>query len=183
MEALSRGGAKVLNRDAVAWARRVGVALYARSTFAPDTARGTQVRTNPPARPTPVVGVTGRTDWIRLEHISPDVLTGTLRDFPVVRQRQTGEGMTAWLVREDLPDADALIQRCLEAGISVEDGLGSVTVVGTGLGEDPETKRRLTSALSTWPNELSDASWTAWLPPEEVQATVRQLHDDLLPGV
>ena len=181
MEALSRGGAKVLNRDAVAWARRVGVALYARSTFAPDDARGTAVRLNPPIRPNPVIGVTGRKDWIRVQHTQASVLSDLLCGSPVVRRRAKSDLVTAWLVKEDLPEASVLIERCRAAGATVEEHLGSVTVVGTGLGENQHTYQLLVSQLSEWPNELTATSWTAWLPPDLVDPTVRVVHDAALP--
>ena len=180
MEALSRGGAKVLNRDAVAWARRVGVALYARSTFAPDDARGTAVRLNPPVRPNPVIGVTGRKDWIRVQHTQASVLSDLLCGSPVVRRRAKSDLVTAWLVKEDLPEASVLIEGCRAAGATVEEHLGSVTVVGTGLGENQHTYQLLVSQLSEWPNELTETSWTAWLPPDLVDQTVRIVHDAAL---
>jgi aspartate kinase len=63
---LARYGAKVLNADAVEFARRAGIAIYTRSTFSPDEA-GTIVRANLPGTGRPVAGVTGRKDVIGVE--------------------------------------------------------------------------------------------------------------------
>jgi hypothetical protein len=70
-----------------------------------------------------------------------------------------------------------VLERCQSENATVDDSLGSVTVVGTGLGEDISTYDILAKEFGDWPNELSDASWTAWLPPEHVDATVRRIHE------
>lgn len=62
MQELARGGAKVLNADAVQFAKDAGIALHCRSTFEPG-GRGTVVRRINPPDPRPAVaGVTGSTD-------------------------------------------------------------------------------------------------------------------------
>jgi aspartate kinase len=44
LQEMAESGAKVLCAQAVEWARRAGIAIYARSTFAPDGSRETVVR-------------------------------------------------------------------------------------------------------------------------------------------
>jgi aspartate kinase len=78
---LSRHGAKVLNADAVEFARRSGIALYTRSTFRPDLP-GSVIRANPPVEARPAVGVAGRKGVVGVELSSSDggALTAAL-DF------------------------------------------------------------------------------------------------------
>ncbi len=62
MQELARGGAQVLNADAIQFAKDAGITLHARSTFAPE-GRGTRVRQlNPPDARPGVTGVTGTAD-------------------------------------------------------------------------------------------------------------------------
>jgi len=63
---LSRHGARVLNADAVEFARRAGIAVFTKSTFEPDR-EGSVVRVNPPLEHRPVLGVTGRKGVVAVE--------------------------------------------------------------------------------------------------------------------
>ncbi len=182
MEELSRAGAKVLHRDAVAWARRNGVALYARSTFGGPDAKGTAVRVDPPARPTPVVAVTGRKDMIRvladaecLAAVDP-----LLADVPLVQRQVNGGRLRALFTPEDVPEADGLCSAIEAAGATVQRDVGCVTVVGTGLGEDRRVRQAISSRIAGMDSLLTSLSWTAWLPADEVDAAVRDLHDMLI---
>src|SRR6201988_50641 len=69
---LAESGAKVLNAQAVEFAKEKGIAIYARATASPlpgsdPSADGTVVRRNPPRMPGTVVGVASERDILLLE--------------------------------------------------------------------------------------------------------------------
>src|ERR687889_1681833 len=79
---MAEAGAKVLNAQAVEFAKEKGIAIYARATQGPlpgvdPSADGTVVRRDPPRMPGTVVGVASERDVIVLEANAPmaDVLT------------------------------------------------------------------------------------------------------------
>jgi aspartate kinase len=181
MDAMSRGGAKVLHRDAVAWARRAGVALYSRSTFVPES-EGTVVRTNPPAHTGPVVAVTGRKDLYVID-ASPDHLDDVealLEAVPTAGRFQVGAAVRWVLTREDLHEADSLAAALASTGASVRSPVGSVSVIGSGLGEDRDTYRAIRAHFGGYESLLTGTVWTAWVPVEAVDSLVKALHTELL---
>jgi aspartate kinase len=68
---LSRLGAKVLNADAVEFARRAGIAIYTKSSFDPNKS-GTIIRLNAPPIPRQVVGVAWKKSLVGFEVSSSD---------------------------------------------------------------------------------------------------------------
>jgi aspartate kinase len=65
MQELARAGARVLNADAVEFAKRHGIAIYARKTGSPDP--GTAIRRDLPAAPSGVRGIAHQTSVATLE--------------------------------------------------------------------------------------------------------------------
>src|SRR5438477_8052756 len=70
---LAESGARVLNAQAVEFAKEKGIAIYARATASPlpgadPAADGTVVRRHPPRLPGAVVGVSGERDILVLDH-------------------------------------------------------------------------------------------------------------------
>ncbi|HIA00640.1 MAG TPA: aspartate kinase [Myxococcales bacterium] len=178
MLALSKGGARVLHADAVEWARRTGVALYARSTQGEGT--GTMVRRDLPERPNPVVAVTGRTDLVRVSSTNAAPISARLSDVPIAEQWSHGEHSQWILCREDTPEMDALCEELLGMGASVERETGSVMVVGHALSDDPQASTVLRTAFEGYSNHANVLSWTAWLPAALVDDLVGQLHAQLI---
>src|SRR5687768_18600173 len=73
---MAESGAKVLNAQAVEFAKEKGIAIYARATNGPlpgadPSADGTVVRRNPPRMPGTVVGVASERDVLTLESDAP----------------------------------------------------------------------------------------------------------------
>ena len=181
MEELARGGAKVLHRDAVAWARRAGVALYSRSTFAGEEARGTAIRLNPPPRPTPVVAVTGAKDLMSVRSADEEAVSALLSDVPISARLTTSDA-TRWIIsRADLHEVESLTAALEQAGAIVNAEVGSVCVVGSGLGEEPEVYETIRQQFKGISSLLTGLSWTAWVPAAEVDEHVRRLHKLLIP--
>ena len=109
MQALAQAGAKVLNAQAVEFARTTGITIRARSTFGGD--EETVVRAGS-----------------GLERIA-------------------GVAVEKELALVDVPVAAALLSQIEGARITAE-GIGAVTVVGTGVAATPRVRQALVAALA-----------------------------------
>jgi aspartate kinase len=164
---LAESGAKVLNAQAVEFAKEKGIAIFARATSSPlpgadPSADGTVVRRHPPRQPGTVVGVTSERDVIVVTadggstgpalHSVGDVLA--LLDEHRVAGKQlhvAGDRMTLVVSRENL-HAEARLRDALTdrfgAAVHIADTLGAVSVVGTGINASFENVRRGSVALA-----------------------------------
>jgi len=188
---LARHGAKVLNADAVEFARRAGIAVYTRSTFRSEP-EGTVIRLNPAPEPRPVVGVTGRKGVFAVEVAARDstFAPGGLADrveqarFAVDFVCRTPTGAQMLVLRSALNDADERRLRevldAAEAPARIWSGLGTVTVVGDLLGS-PELRRRWASCVqSLGPVHgvvATPTAATVVLPEAQVDEGVRRVHE------
>jgi aspartate kinase len=143
LQDLAHAGAKVINAHAVEWARRAGIAIYARSSFtAPsDTPRQTIVRTNVPSeraaravccdRQVALVEANGN-------HAPSRLLAAVERATIPVLAFHGGVGsaraVLSLISTPDWPRA----RRELSALGSVRDDVAWVSVVGAALGATPE---------------------------------------------
>jgi len=143
MQALAEHGAKVLNAQAVEWARRAKIALFSRKTSGEGT--GTLVCAAP--REERIVGVAGKKDLVRVSirdgALGARDLLGFLEQQGVIldtfMQPPRG-GPFCLFSTEDLPDygkVRASLREAFGEKVLVEEGLGSVTLVGWGAGADP----------------------------------------------
>ncbi|HEY3355025.1 MAG TPA: aspartate kinase [Polyangia bacterium] len=141
MQTLAEHGAKVLNPQAVEWARRAKIAIFARKTN--GTGSGTVVVGAP--KDQRVVGVTSQRGLVRLTlraDADPAALLDLLAGDGVALgafRGQPGAGVTCTFARDDLPDFGRLRARLAAAlgpALTVEEDLGSVSVVGWGAGAD-----------------------------------------------
>ena len=141
---MAEAGAKVLNAQAVEFAKEKGIAIYARATRGPlpgvdPSADGTVVRKNPPRMPGTVVGVASERDVIVIESTAPaqDVLA--LLDQRGVAGKQLhvfGDHIDMVISRENLHDEARLrdlLQTRLGGRARIVDGLSAVSVVGAGI--------------------------------------------------
>jgi aspartate kinase len=145
---MAEAGAKVLNAQAVEFAKEKGIAIYARATQGPlpgsdPSSDGTVVRKSPPRMPGTVVGVASERDTILLslarsattgERPAADLLA--LLDAHSVAGKQLHEGagqLTLIISRENLHDEprvrSALADR-FGAAVALADDLGAVSVIG-----------------------------------------------------
>jgi len=152
MQELSLAGAKVLNAQAVEFARRAGIVIYARATV--DGRKETRVVVG--GRPGPgVAGVTGARDLVRM-HLSGDPgtyaeLAEALREWDVTPSRiSQGNGCAVVVLSRELcPDLDGLVARFEKRfgeRLEVDRDVGMASVVGSGVGRNP---RNLTRAMAT----------------------------------
>jgi aspartate kinase len=158
MQELARSGARVLNAQAVEFAKDRGIALYARKTFG-DTGE-TVIRRLPPRAPGTVAGVSGETDLVLLGAASRDSfdhLLGFLADRDLVAKEASlsaadGEPSNASVLLSlenvhDFPSVRTSLAQALDGRITVVEGLGAVTAVGSGLGARIDTLRTAVEAL------------------------------------
>jgi aspartate kinase len=155
---LAESGAKVLNAQAVEFAKRQGIAIYARATSSAlpgddPTADGTVVRRFPPRPPGVVVGVASERDVFVLDARDADRLFDLLDRFHVAgKQLQTAADgrLTLVISRENLHNEGrvrgALAEEFGDAAV-LRDDLGAVSVIGAGINESFSTVRRGTAAL------------------------------------
>ncbi len=142
---MAAAGARVLNVQAVEFAKEKGIAIYARATAAPpmrrgeDGADGTVVRRFAPRPPGSVAGVVGERDVLALRAAGDDPLAVLeCLDAHGACGKQVhalGEELALVLSRENLHNESALrdaLARCAP-GARLEAGLGAVSAVGTGI--------------------------------------------------
>ena len=191
---LAESGAKVLNAQAVEFAKEKGIAIYARATSSPlpgadPSVDGTVVRRNPPRMPGTVVGVASERDVLVLESdANPAQFLAALDEHHVSgKQLHTWPGtphVTVVVSRENLHDEPrvqaALVSR-FGAKVRFVDGLGAVSVIGAGINATYANLRAGLVALdeaNIQPRGSSTSSFRiTWMVPNEgVPIAVRALH-------
>ncbi len=167
---LAESGAKVLNAQAVEFAKEKGIAIYARATTGPlpgpdPAADGTVVRRFPPRMPGTVVGVASERDVLVLQASTPGTaaaghsgqgvalgLVALLDQFGVAgKQLHLLDGQLALVLsRENLHEEgrvrDAIAGR-FGGAVAVFDTLGALSAIGAGINASFENVRRGSEAL------------------------------------
>lgn len=200
---LAESGAKVLNAQAVEFAKSAGIAIYARATASalpgPDPSEdGTVVRRDAPRTPGSVVGVASERDVFVLQSAGDLAPLLELLDARGVVGKQlhaaafgvAGDGVTLVISRENLHDEDRLrtdIRQSLDDNARLVDTIGAVSVVGTGINATYRNVRTGTAALRAAgiaSHGLSTSSFRiTWLVPREsLDDAVRTLHRALVPA-
>ena len=167
---LAESGAKVLNAQAVEFAKEKGIAIYARATASPlpgddPSADGTVVRKHPPRMPGTVVGVASEEDVI--------VLDGDPESVPLQMEREgfsravletldahhvagkqlniSGDRLTLVVSRENLHEEARVreaLQKTFGAAVRIAGTLGALSVVGAGINASFDNVRRGSAALA-----------------------------------
>jgi aspartate kinase len=204
---LAESGAKVLNAQAVEFAKDQGIAIYARATASPlpgadPSADGTVVRRNAPRLPGTVVGIASERDILLLEvageSSDPSGTRGSsssellaLLDAHGVAGKQlhlAGDRLTLVISRENLHEelrVRAALLQDFGSRARVTDTLGAVSVVGAGINASFQNLRKGEEVLRRGGvNPLGCATSSfriTWLIPREVLETaVRTLHAQFL---
>jgi aspartate kinase len=169
---LAESGAKVLNAQAVEFAKEKGIAIYARATRSPlpgadPSADGTVVRRHPPRTPGTVVGVASERDVLVLDARADRSADGNrsaktfklqdvleLLDEHHVAGKQlhvNDDRLTLVVSRENLHE-EARVRAALDARFGpaahIRDSLGALSVVGAGINASFENVRRGSAALA-----------------------------------
>jgi len=182
MQELAEHGAKVLNAQAVEWAEKAGIQIYARATH--SEAGGTRVGNQASGRR--ACGVACARNLVRLRTRGPASSLGrSLADEGVSlwRLADDGSGTVAVFSKEDLPDWLALKRRLLDRfgeGLAVEEDLAAISVVGTGLAPASEVSRALDEVARTETGALgidtSPLRLTLLVRPSDSEKLTRALH-------
>ncbi len=144
MQELAEAGAKVLNEQAVEFAKDRGIALYARATTGEPGE--TIVRKLPPRAPGRVVGIASESRLILASVTAPDAgrLLAVLEELDVLGTsgkellfRSGGPGHASFVLSlENILDYPrlraALRGRCGDA-VELRDGVGAVSAIGAGI--------------------------------------------------
>jgi aspartate kinase len=195
MQELAESGARVLNAQAVEFAKERGIAIYARATTGDDGE--TVVRRYPPRAPGRVVGVASETGLVLLRLDGSDLgelvaLLGRLDARPAGGKQLRFDaplGASLVLSLENLHGFDALRAdlRAHLPGVSVLERVGAVSAIGAGINASFENVReavRLVSELGTEILGLATSSFRISLLLEEgaIPDAVRRLHRGMIDG-
>ncbi len=184
MQELAAAGAKVLNAQAVEFAREKGIVIHAKSTHGSGT--GTAIQASTPS--TRVKGVTSESDvWIFATHGAPEALLELL-DAQQVKGRNLvsdAQGRTLAVVPiHDVHGPEALRAK-LPAEVSLLEDHGTVTCVGTGLNADWSVSRKALAVAKSIGAEVtasyaSALQLTLIVKRAHVKALTRSLHEALI---
>jgi aspartate kinase len=196
---LAEAGARVLNAQAVEFAKEKGIAIYARATASAlpghdPAADGTVVRRDAPRMPGTVVGVASEHDVLVLQFVDRDAerqaLFELLDEHAVAgKQLHQLDDRTALVIsRENLHDEPrvraALAQR-FGSRAGLLDDLGAVSAVGAGINASFKNVRRgsdILSAAGVGPRGLATSSFRiTWMVNRtRLDDAVRALHGAFL---
>ncbi len=182
MQELAEHGAKVLNAQAVEWARRSGIQIYARATHAEGG--GTQVGAQGSGRE--ACGIATATGLVRL-HLKTNALQlGAVlaeAEVPLWRLADDGTGAIALFAIDNLPDWPGLsrsLQERFGAQLEIAENLAAVSVVGTALGSANLSARALGEAerlgVRILGIDTSPLRITLLVNPHEAAKLARALH-------
>ena len=158
MLAMAQHGAKVLHDEAVLYAHRHQIALYAKKSHC-DRSEGTIIRPDgwpdyalAAAEPMPTAVVTAKkTAFVSARTREPGAVLDRIREADgakVMDMGMTSDGMDALLDIWNCPDADLVAARILgDAQGSVRTDVLNATIVGCDLGRDPGFLCRMREAV------------------------------------
>ena len=196
---LAESGAKVLNAQAVEFAKEKGIAIYARATSGPlpgpdPSADGTVVRRFTPRMPGTVVGVASERDVLAI-HAVPgsapsDALAmpvlGFLDDHRVAgKQLHLLDGDLAVVVSRENLHEEARVRAAMAARfgdrVRIADTLGALSVIGAGINASFDNLRRGSNALAAAGIDVSGISTSSFritwmIDRARLDDAVRRLH-------
>jgi aspartate kinase len=201
---LAESGARVLNAQAVEFAKQEGIAIYARSTSSSlpgsdPSIDGTVVRRNPPRSPGTVVGVASERDVLVLEA----EVVGRSEDPPLhelllfldehhVAGKQMHQGsdgrLTLVMSRENFHE-EARVRAAMSARfgdrVTLVGDLGAISVVGAGINASFDNVRRGSQTLASAgaaPRGVATSSFriTWMIDRNRIDDAVRALHHSFL---
>jgi aspartate kinase len=198
MQELAEAGARVLNAQAVEFAKEKGIVIYARSSHGGPGE--TIVRKNPPRAPGRVIGIASETSLVVLTTRAgrADGLAGLI---DVLEARQLGGKQLLFQEWPDVGGAASLVislenvhafaglkhdlQQRLGDGFEIREGLGAVSAVGAGINASFTNLRRFLAVLAGMGAPLVGLSTSSFrisalLEERHVQEAVRRLHAELV---
>ena len=189
---MAEAGAKVLNAQAVEFAKEKGIAIYARATASPlpgidASVDGTVVRKSPPRMPGTVVGVASERDVIVLQADAKPSDVLALLDERSVSGKQLhvfDNRVDMVLSRENLHDEPRLraeLQSRFGGQARLLDGVAAVSAVGAGINASYANVRAGSALLEEngiTPSMIATSSFRiTWMVPRaRTEEAVRALH-------
>jgi aspartate kinase len=168
MQELAEHGARVLNAQAVEWARRAGVVIRARAT----DGNGGETRVGVESERRGALAVTGTR---RVTQVAGGRRVLALLAEERVTLRHALPGLVR-LVRDDVPDWPRVERRLVDDGARVSEE-GAVTVVGPGVGADAAAiARALEAAGAPLGFDATPLRLTVYVAPDAVDEVTRRLH-------
>jgi aspartate kinase len=205
---LAESGAKVLNAQAVEFAKEKGIAIYARATSSAlpgsdPSADETVVRRHAPRMPGTVVGVASERDVLLLEFVRPASAIGAragasrsaallerLDVFGVAgKQLHDIDGRVTLVISKENLHEEARLREALASefgqAVRLTDDLGAVSVIGAGINASFSNFRAGESALAgsgIVPSGGATSSFRiTWMVPRaQLESAVRALHSAFL---
>jgi aspartate kinase len=195
MQELAEAGAKVLNAQAVEFAKERGIAIYARATQ--GGAGETVVRKLPPRAPGRVVGVTSETGLVLVTAHGPSALrplVEVLHDHGASGKEmllRPGDGASlasVLLSLENLHDFARLkqaLQGRLGDGVGIREAVGAVSAIGAGINASLGNLRRALAQADALGATVLGASTSSFritllMGTDTVPEAVRRLHRELV---
>jgi aspartate kinase len=166
MQELAEHGAKVLNAQAVEWARRAKITIHARATAGSDK----ETRVSESSANARVV-----TGTKRLTRVTGGKNPLAILEEERVAIRACGKNMIRF-VRDDVPDWPRVEKRLADDGAEVSEE-GAVTVVGS---IDSGFIRRALEVAKANAYDASPLRVTFYVEPERVDDVTRALHDIMM---
>jgi aspartate kinase len=156
---LAESGAKVLNAQAVEFAKEKGISIYARATASPlpgddPSAEGTVVRKFGPRSPGSVIGIASEKEVLMIQSRDVDRLLTVLDDFGVPGKQLhvsgTGseqDGLTMVVSKENLHQAAKLQIALKTIPVRWNDSAAAVSIIGAGITASNQKVLRGSKAL------------------------------------
>jgi len=193
---LAEAGARVLNAQAVEFAKEQGIAIYARATASPlpgadPSADGTVVRRHPPKMPGRVVGVASERDVLVIESSAPTEALLALLDAHHVAGKQlhaTPDHLVVVASRENLHEGERVLASLRErfgARLRLAERVGALSVIGAGINASFENLRTGCDALRSagigWSGVATSSFRITWMiDGARLDDAVRLLHRTFL---
>jgi aspartate kinase len=185
MQELAEAGARVLNADAVEFAKRHGIAIYAKKTGSTDP--GTVIRKD---LPTPPSGVRAIAHQLRVgaieAQLGPDRLPTLLSELGALGARikqvsYTAPRLSAVIDLDDLHAEPSLRAALERIGGSFRIDVGAVSLIGDGAAKDPSLLPKALGVLEREKIVLEGVSTSSFritvlVPTPDVERAVRALH-------
>jgi aspartate kinase len=190
MQELAEHGAKVLHAQAVEWARRAGIAIWARATAStPGEGLGTRIDAGGGARDG-AVAVTGSRRLVRVRLArregGAELLALLAAEAVALRGVSLGAQAEVCFAPDDVPDLPR-VERALRErlpGCTVDE-IGAVTAVGAGIGASATLLGRALAAaaeegIEVERFEAAPMRLSLFVAPSAVDALTRALHRSLI---
>ena len=193
---LAESGAKVLNAQAVEFAKTAGIVIYARATAAPlpgadPSADGTVVRKHAPRLPGSVVGVTSERDVLVLHGSkAPGEILECLDAHRVAgKQLHVADGRLTLVVSRENLHEEGRVRTAIDARfgrhVTIVDTLAAVSVVGAGINASFQNVRRGSDALAAagiTPDGMATSSFriTWMIDGARIEEAVRLVHQTFI---